>query len=188
MHQISPLQFILRHHSIAAPGDGPRDLHPSTGKAAASPALQNPRLPEAPVQTPTPRRLLQSPSSIETISSQRVGASPDDASNLKNVEIQQADQTVPVVQPEPQCASAKAAPQPEDKREIKPDPERDYEIGWSEEHMCAYRKEILGVKLRGPIEFSATPKIDPTVDSDAAIECVSKDGHRVQIPHITMVS
>ena len=177
----------LFHHSIAAPGDGPSDVHPSTGKTAASPALQKPGQPEAPVQTPTPRRFLQSPSSIETISSQ-AGTSSNDPSKLRSVETEKTDQTVPVVQPEPQSKSAPTAQQPEAKREIKPDPSRDYEVGWSEEHMCGYRKEILGVKLRGPIEFSATPKIDHSVDSDAAIECVFKDGHRVQIPHITMAS
>ena len=135
------------------------------------------------MHTPTPTRFLQSPGSIQTISSQCVGSSPSDPSKLTKVETEKTDQTV-VVQPEPQCE----APQPEAKRETKPDPSKDYEVGWSEEHMCVYRKEILGTKLRGPIEFSATPKIDPSVDKDAAIECVFKDGHRVQIPHITMAS
>lgn len=64
-----------------------------------------------------------------------------------------------------------------------------YEHGWSEEQMCAWRKEILGPQptQRGPIEFSMTPEVDNLVDEDSPIRCKFNDGSVYEVSHITMV-
>lgn len=64
-----------------------------------------------------------------------------------------------------------------------------YEHGWSEEHLRAWRKEILGPQpsQRGPIEFSLTPEVDSLVDEDSPIRCKFDDGSVYEVSHITMV-
>ena len=77
----------------------------------------------------------------------------------------------------------------------KPEPEKPterkrivYELGWSEEHMCAWRKQVLGISQRGPIEYSAKPTVDESVDQDSPIVCTFGDGEQHTVSHITMVS
>lgn len=64
----------------------------------------------------------------------------------------------------------------------------EYEVGWSEEHMCAWRKEVKGPKLRGAVEYSLKPSFDSTIDENTTIQCQFQDGSKVDIPHITMVA
>lgn len=59
-----------------------------------------------------------------------------------------------------------------------------YEVGWDEQCL-AWRKEILGPQRRGPIEFSAPPQVDPSLDPDAPIRCEFSN-EWVTISHITM--
>lgn len=47
--------------------------------------------------------------------------------------------------------------------------------------MRAWRKEIRGKTLRGPVEFSLEP------NPDVSIICEFEDGMRVVVDHITMV-
>ena len=61
-------------------------------------------------------------------------------------------------------------------------------MGWSEENFCAYRREILGPKQRGPTEFSAMPKFDDKADLDAPAICIFSDGLQHEVSHIIMVS
>ena len=61
-----------------------------------------------------------------------------------------------------------------------------YEIGWSDEHFCLFRKEVSGQKVRGATEFSMSPVFDPEADPDAPAVCVFADGMRRDVPHLTM--
>lgn len=63
-----------------------------------------------------------------------------------------------------------------------------YEFGWSDEHCCAWRKEVKGPKLRGPVEFSLKPQHSPEGDQDQPIKCVWKDDVEFEVTHITMVT
>lgn len=65
------------------------------------------------------------------------------------------------------------------------DPEKQYECGWSEEHMCAWRKEIKKGSQRGPIEYS---EVDGGVDENSSIVCIFLDGYTTEIAHITMAT
>ena len=68
-----------------------------------------------------------------------------------------------------------------------PETTNEFEFGWSEENFCAWRKSIQGPTLRGPIEFSAQPLLDSSVDPDAPAVSVFPDGCRYEVSHITMV-
>jgi hypothetical protein len=93
--------------------------------------------------------------------------------------------------PSPEMEGAKAPSCPVTPEKVTPPavPETkvEFEFGWSEEHFCAWRKSIQGPTLRGPIEFSAQPVFDSTVDPDAPAVCVFSDGCRYEASHITMV-
>ncbi len=82
--------------------------------------------------------------------------------------------------------SLKRSPPPNDLGGKAKDPE--YEVGWSEEHMCAWRKLVKGPKLRGAVEYSLKPSFDSTIDENTCIQCHFEDGYTVEIPHITMVA
>lgn len=80
-------------------------------------------------------------------------------------------------------------PEKESRRETSSEkPTKTWELGWSEENFCAYRREILGPKQRGPTEFSAMPKFDDKADLDAPAICIFSDGLQHEVSHITMVS
>lgn len=87
---------------------------------------------------------------------------------------------------------APASAQAEVQAKSSPDPPAaktpEYEVGWSEEHMCAWRKLVKGPKLRGAVEYSLKPSFDSTVDENTTIQCQFQDGSKVEIPHITMVA
>ena len=52
-----------------------------------------------------------------------------------------------------------------------------------------WRKEVLGPKRRGPIELSAPPIYDETLDDlDVPAVCAFKDGHEQPVPHLTQAS
>lgn len=63
-----------------------------------------------------------------------------------------------------------------------------FEMGWSEEHLCAWRKEVKGPKLRGPLELSQKPTVDKTVDPDSPVICTFHDGEKFEVAHVTMVT
>ena len=65
---------------------------------------------------------------------------------------------------------------------------KEYEYGWSEEHLCAWRKEIKGPSLRGPVEYSNKPEFISGVDEDSSVRCLFSDGDVYDVGHITMVS
>ena len=67
-------------------------------------------------------------------------------------------------------------------------PTSGFEMGWSEEHLCAWRKEIKGPKLRGPLELSRKPTVDETVDPDSPVICIFHDGEKFEVAHVTMVT
>lgn len=49
-----------------------------------------------------------------------------------------------------------------------------------------WRKQILGPKKRGPIEFSKVPTVDDSADGDAPVVCVFGDGQKAEVSHLTM--
>eukprot|EP00435_Cladocopium_sp_Y103_P070031 s12_g34.t1 len=51
---------------------------------------------------------------------------------------------------------------------------KEYEYGWSEEHLCAWRKEIKGPSLRGPVEYSQKPEFISGVDEDSSADLKEK--------------
>ncbi|CAK9002056.1 unnamed protein product [Durusdinium trenchii] len=61
-----------------------------------------------------------------------------------------------------------------------------YEFGWCEESLRMWRKQILGPKKRGPIEFSKVPTVDDSADGDAPVVCVFGDGQKAEVSHLTM--
>ena len=63
-----------------------------------------------------------------------------------------------------------------------------FEMGWSEEHLCAWRKEVKGPKLRGPLELSQKPTVDETVDPDSPVICTFHDGQKFEVAHVSMVT
>ena len=54
--------------------------------------------------------------------------------------------------------------------------------------MCAWRKEIKGPSLRGPVEYSNKPEFISGVDEDSSVRCLFSDGDVYDVGHITMVS
>lgn len=92
---------------------------------------------------------------------------------------------------EPAKAEASATEAPKTNESTKSDPgklENQYETGWSEEHLCAWRKKIMGPKSRGPIEFSQKPTVDERAEEDSSIVCSFGDGHKIEVAHITVAS
>ena len=69
-----------------------------------------------------------------------------------------------------------------------PPPQKEYEYGWAEDQFCAWRKLILGKKLRGAPEFSSQPEYDEKADRDSAITCHFADGEVYTVAHVTMAS
>ena len=100
-----------------------------------------------------------------------------------------------VVEPQPKPKVVEPMPKPNNKpKDDKPvavqePPPFAFEYGWSEEHFCMWRKEILGPTSRGPIQLSAPPIYDDTLeDLDVPALCVFSDGHQEPVPHLTQVA
>ena len=65
---------------------------------------------------------------------------------------------------------------------------KSYEYGWSEDQFCAWRRLILGKKLRGSPEFSAQPIYDENADELTPVVCAFADGDKHEIAHVTMAT
>ena len=61
----------------------------------------------------------------------------------------------------------------------------EFEFGWSEERLLAWRKAILGPSDRGPIEFSLKPDLS-NPDLDAPVVCYWSDGASYEVSHLSM--
>ena len=87
------------------------------------------------------------------------------------------------IEPGPQASSKDPKPTTEEPDAKKPP--RSYEHGFDATHNKAWRKEILGQKLRGPVEWSLAPEADPAKQPLDPVQCKFPDGMVVDIPHLT---
>ena len=60
-----------------------------------------------------------------------------------------------------------------------------YEHGYDATHGKAWRKEIIGERMRGPVQWSKPPERDPTKQPLDPVQCMFEDGMLVEIPHLT---
>ena len=59
--------------------------------------------------------------------------------------------------------------------------QRTWDQGWDAQRGCAYRREVLGPKARGPLEWSFIPKLDPTLQPLDPVWCYFAE-HMTQVP------